>query len=60
LPNVPTDAISFEETGEEGHGIREDHNANKDQEAAAYKRYPTKIGSKAFEVAQKRIHSKGR
>lgn len=60
LADVPTDAVSFEKTGEEGHRIREDHHADKDQECAAHKRYPTEIGSKAFEVAQEGIHAKGR
>jgi len=31
LPEVPADAVSFEETGEEGDGISENHEAHQDQ-----------------------------
>ena len=60
LADIPTDAIPFEETGEKGYGICEDHDANKDQESATHKGHTTEISTQAFEIAQEGIHAKGR
>ncbi len=60
LPEVPADAVSFEETGEEGDGISENHEAHKDQQSPTHKRHPTEIRTKILEVTQEGIHPKGR
>ena len=60
LADIPADAISFEKTGEKGYRIREDHDANKDQESATHKRHATEVGAQTFEIAQEGIHAEGR
>jgi hypothetical protein len=60
LTNIPANAISFQEAGEEGYGICEDHDTNEDQESATHKGHATEIGAQTFEIAQEGIHAEGR
>ena len=60
LTDVPADAIALEETGEEGYGISEDHDANQDQKAATHKGDTTKIRAQTFKITQEGIHAEGR
>ena len=57
LTDIPADTIALEETGKEGYGICENHNAYEDQESATHKGHATKIGAHTFEITQEGIHA---